>query len=191
MSTALFFGSFNPIHIGHLIIADAILLEKEIDQVWFVVSPQNPFKSKDSLLSENSRYYLTQIATEDDPRFAVSNIEFSLPKPSYTIDTLNYLSEKYPRKEFSLLIGGDNLKNFHKWKNYEAILEKYKLYVYKRPHTDSSNAIQHSNIRHLDVPLMDISSTLIRERIKNRQSIKYLVTDKVLDEIEKAGFYLS
>lgn len=190
MNIALFFGSFNPIHIGHLIIADSILLEPEIDQVWFVVSPLNPFKHPESLLPEQSRFYLTQIATEDNPKFKVSNIEFSLPKPSYTIDTLNYLSEKYPKKKFSILIGGDNLASFHKWKNYEKILDNHKVYVYKRPSTDLSTSIEHKNIKILDVPLMEISSSLIRERIKKKQSIKYLVLEKVEDEIAKCGFYL-
>lgn len=187
---ALFFGSFNPIHIGHLIIANTILLEPEIDQVWFVVSPQNPFKNPESLLSEHSRYYLTQIATEDNPKFKVSNIEFSLPKPSYTIDTLNYLTEKYPQKKFSILIGGDNLAGFHKWKNYQKILDQYPVYVYRRPQTDHSQSITHENIKLLEVPLMEISSSLIRERIKTNQSIKYLVTEKVEEEILKGGFYL-
>jgi nicotinate-nucleotide adenylyltransferase len=189
MHIALFFGSFNPIHVGHLIIAETILLEREIDQVWFVVSPQNPFKNPESLLSEHSRFYLTQIATEDNANFKVSNIEFSLPKPSYTIDTLNYLAEKYPEKKFSILIGGDNLSSFHKWKNYEKILANHRIYVYKRPAADLSQVIQHDNIHLLDVPLMEISSSLIRERIKNKRSIKYLVTENVEEEIVKGGFY--
>lgn len=186
---ALFFGSFNPIHIGHLIIADAISLEKDIEKVWFVVSPQNPFKVKESLLTESSRFYLTQLATEDNPNFFVSNIEFHLPKPSYTIDTLNYLEEKYPDKKFCLVMGGDNLVHFEKWKNYEKILENYKIYIYKRPKSDTSQIPVHKNIYYLDVPLMEISSTLIRERIKNNLSIKYLLPEKVELEIEKSRYY--
>ena len=186
---ALFFGSFNPIHIGHLIIADTVLLEKSIKKVWFVVSPQNPFKSKESLLTESARYYLTQLATEDHPDFFVSNIEFNLPKPSYTIDTLTHLKEKYPKKEFCLLLGGDNLEHLEKWKNYEQILSDYKLYVYRRPKSDNASAPIHQNIHFLDVPLMDISSTAIRERIRHKQSVKYLLPDKVRDEIEKARYY--
>lgn len=186
---ALFFGSFNPIHIGHLIIADAISLEKDIEKVWFVVSPQNPFKTKESLLSESSRYYLTQIATEDNPKFFVSNIEFHLPKPSYTIDTLNYLEEKYPDKKFCLVMGGDNLVHFEKWKNYEKILENYKIYIYKRPKSDTGQIPQHENIHFLDVPLMEISSTIIRARLGKKQSIRYLVPENVRAEIEKGGFY--
>lgn len=187
---ALFFGSFNPIHIGHLIIADTIALHQDIEKVWFVVSPQNPLKAKESLLAENSRYYLAQVATEDNPKFFVSNIEFQLPKPSYTIDTLNYLQEKYPEKKFCLVMGGDNLANFTKWKNYEKILENYKIIVYRRPSAVGEPVISHPHIQHLDVPLMDISSTLIRQRLKNRQSVKYLLTEGVRLEIEKAGYYL-
>ena len=186
---ALFFGSFNPIHIGHLIIADAISLEKDIEKVWFVVSPQNPFKAKESLLPESSRYYLTQLATEDNPKFFVSNIEFHLPRPSYTIDTLNYLEEKYPDKKFCLVMGGDNLVHFEKWKNYEKILENYKIYVYKRPKSDTSQILSHKNIQFLDVPLMEISSALIRERIKNNVSIMYLLPDKVEAEVHKSRYY--
>lgn len=189
MYTALFFGSFNPIHIGHLIIADAVLLQKEIEKVWFVVSPHNPFKNKESLLPEASRYYLTQIATEDNPKFQVSNIEFGMPQPSYTIDTLNYLSQKYPDKKFCLLIGGDNLAQLHKWKNYEQILQAYKIFVYKRPQSELPPLTLHKNIELLDVPLIEISSTLIRQRIKNKQSFRYLLPDKVAEEIEKSGFY--
>ena len=189
MAIALYFGSFNPIHIGHLIIANSVLLEKEIDQVWFVVSPQNPFKKSENLLPEQQRYYLTQIATDDNPKFRVSNIEFSMPKPSYTIDTLNYLSEKYPTKKFAILIGGDNLTHFHKWKNYEQILERYLVYVYRRPLAELPPMALHPHVRMLDVPMMDISSTLIRERIQKNASIRYLVPDNVIDEIEKGRFY--
>jgi nicotinate-nucleotide adenylyltransferase len=186
---ALFFGSFNPIHIGHLIIADAIALEKDIEKVWFVVSPQNPFKAKESLLAENARYYLAQLATENNPKFFVSNIEFNMPKPSFTIDTLNHLEEKYPGKKFCLVMGGDNLQHFEKWKNYEQILDNYKIYIYRRPKSDLSSIHSHKNIHFLDVPLMDISSTVIRERIRLNQSIKYLLPEIVKDEIEKARYY--
>ena len=189
MSIALYFGSFNPIHIGHLIIAQSILRHSEIEKVWFVVSPQNPFKKNAQLLQEHQRFYLAQIATEDNPDFYVSNIEFGMPKPSYTIDTLMYLKEKYPQKKFSILMGGDNLESFTKWKNYEAILQNYKIYVYKRPHADTLDVIQHSNIEFLEVPQMDISSTLIRSLIKDQKSIKYLVPDLVAAEIEKGGFF--
>lgn len=190
MNIALYFGSFNPIHIGHLIIANSVLLEAKIDKVWFVVSPQNPFKSSEGLLPESQRYYLTQIATEDNSNFYVSNIEFGMPKPSYTIDTLIYLKERYPDYRFSILMGGDNMASLHKWKNYEKILEDYTIYVYKRSDVEKSQFQNHPNVNYLNVPLMDISSSMIRHRIKNRQSIQYLVLDKVVDEIEKGRFYL-
>jgi nicotinate-nucleotide adenylyltransferase len=186
---ALYFGSFNPIHTGHLIIAESILLQKEIDKVWFVVSPQNPFKKSQGLLNETSRFFLTQLAVENNEYFGASNIEFSLPKPSYTIDTLTYLKEKHPTHTFSLLMGGDNLEHFEKWKNYETILENYKIYVYKRPDASNQNLLNHPNINILDVPMIEISSTLIRSRIQKKESIRYLVPDVVREEIEKSGFY--
>jgi nicotinate-nucleotide adenylyltransferase len=186
---ALYFGSFNPIHTGHLIIAESILLQKEIDKVWFVVSPQNPFKKSQGLLNETSRFFLTQLAVENNEHFGASNIEFSLPKPSFTIDTLTYLKEKYPSHTFSLLMGGDNLEHFAKWKNYETIQENYKIYVYKRPDASNENKINHPNIIILDVPMIEISSTLIRSRIQNKESIRYLVPDVVREEIEKSSFY--
>jgi nicotinate-nucleotide adenylyltransferase len=190
MSIALYFGSFNPIHVGHLVIAESVLLESEIEKVWFVLSPQNPFKNSEGLLSEYQRYYLCQIATEDNPNFYISNIEFGLPKPSYTVDTLAYIQEKYPDKEFSLLIGGDNLEHFHKWKNAETIIKNHKIFAYKRPSASKSAYDNHPNVKFLEVPMMDISSTLIRQRIKAGQSIRYLVLDNVIDEIEKGHFYL-
>jgi nicotinate-nucleotide adenylyltransferase len=186
---ALYFGSFNPIHTGHLIIAESILLQKEIDKVWFVVSPQNPFKKSQGLLNETSRFFLTQLAVENNEHFGASNIEFSLPKPSYTIDTLTYLKEKHPTHTFSLLMGGDNLEHFEKWKNYETIIENYKIYVYKRPDASNQNLLNHPNIIILDVPMIEISSTLIRSRIQKKESIRYLVPDVVREEIEKSGFY--
>jgi nicotinate-nucleotide adenylyltransferase len=186
---ALYFGSFNPIHTGHLIIAESILLQKEIDKVWFVVSPQNPFKKSQGLLNETSRFFLTQLAVENNEYFGASNIEFSLPKPSYTIDTLTYLKEKHPTHTFSLLMGGDNLEHFEKWKNYETIIENYKIYVYKRPDASNQNLLNHPNIIILDVPMIEISSTLIRSRIQKKESIRYLVPDVVREEIEKSGFY--
>lgn len=189
MSIALYFGSFNPIHVGHLIIAQAVLKESAVDKVWFVVSPQNPFKKAEGLLPESQRYYLAQLATEDNPRFFVSNIEFGMAKPNYTIDTLVYIQEKYPDKTFSLLMGGDNLSNFHKWKNADKIIEKHQLYVYRRSQMGATKYDDHEQVKFLDVPLMDISSTYIRECIRNKHSIQYLVLDKVREEIEKSRFY--
>ncbi|MEM9823825.1 MAG: nicotinate (nicotinamide) nucleotide adenylyltransferase, partial [Bacteroidota bacterium] len=133
MKVGLFFGSFNPIHVGHLIIANFMATQTELEQVWLVVSPQNPFKAKSSLARDYERLHLVQLAIDDNPKLRVSNIEFSLPKPSYTIDTLTYLKEKYPQHAFSLIMGGDNLGSFHKWKNYEQILAHHQIFVYKRP----------------------------------------------------------
>lgn len=188
MKIGLYFGSFNPIHIGHLIIADFISSYTEVEQVWFVVSPQNPLKKSSELLNEYHRLYLVQIAIEDNSRFKVSDIEFKLPRPSYTIDTLTYLEEKYPRNTFSVIIGSDSLQNINKWKNSEVLLEKYSFYVYQRPGFDVREKSR-KNISLLKAPLLEISSTEIRSAIRTDKSIRYLVTPKVLDEIEKNGYY--
>jgi nicotinate-nucleotide adenylyltransferase len=189
MHIALFFGSFNPIHIGHMIIAQSVLDDPAIHQLWFVVSPQNPLKNKGSLLPENQRYFLTQLAVNNHPKMRVSKIEFDLPKPSYTIDTLAYLHQQYPKYTFSLLMGADNLDHLSKWKNYEDLLAEYQILVYKRPHASNQNMLHHPNIKICNVPMMEISSTDIRDRIKNNLPIKYLVPDLVADEILKSGYY--
>lgn len=175
MKIALFFGSFNPIHIGHLIIANHIINYTDSDKVWMVVSPHNPLKEKSSLLNEYDRLHLVQLATDDNDHIDVCNEEFHLPKPSYTIDTLTYLQEKYPTYEFSLIMGSDNIINIHKWKNYELILEKYPIYIYNRPDYETDKIAIKGNINYLDVPLLDISSTYIRNCIQENKSIKYLV----------------
>ena len=189
MKIGLFFGSFNPIHIGHLIIAKSIAQNANLDQIWFIISPQNPFKSRASLLDENARYHLVSLAITDDDTFKASNIEFSLPKPSYTIDTLTFIQEKYPDHHFSIIIGQDNLQHFHKWKNYEAILQYHNVIVYPRPNAKKTDLEAHSSISLIEAPLVEISSSSIRNKIKNSQSIKYLVPDQVLEEIEKSGYY--
>jgi nicotinate-nucleotide adenylyltransferase len=186
----LFFGSFNPIHIGHLIIAQSVLNESETEQVWFVVSPQSPFKKSAQLLNENQRYFLVELAIQNNPKFLASNIEFGLPKPNYTIDTLAYLKEKFPLHEFSLLMGGDNIATIKQWKNYEKILENHRIYVYDRNASNLENAPQSPQIIFLEVPKIQISSTNIRGLIKNQKSIQYLVPDLVREEIEKSGYYL-
>lgn len=183
MKVGLFFGSFNPIHIGHLIIANVMHQSTDLDEVWFVVSPQNPFKKNNNLLHEFDRYDMVQAAIESDFHFRVTDIEFSMPKPSYTIDTLVVLEEKYPNHQFSLIIGGDNLVGFPKWKNYQMILDNYGLYVYPRPESGESELRDHPSVRMVDAPKMDISATLIRKMIRNNQSIKYLVPDRVNDLI--------
>ena len=180
----LFFGSFNPVHIGHMIIANHIANETDLDQVWMVVSPQNPFKDKKTLAKDRDRYNLVHLAIGDNPKLSVSDIEFGLPKPSYTIDTLAYLHEKYPEKEFSLIMGGDNVPTLHKWKNGDLLMEKYRIYVYQRPGYDLGPLAEHGNIHPVDAPMLDISSTYIRQLIKEKKSIQYLVPEPVRKEID-------
>lgn len=191
MKIGLFFGSFNPIHIGHLIIANYMATQTDLDEVWLVISPQNPFKQKSSLAPNQSRYYLAQLAIEDNPKLRVSNIEFSLPSPSYTVDTLAVLREKYPEKEFALIMGGDNLVTLHKWKNYELLLRDYPIYVYKRPQYEIPDYTQQGNITIFDnVPQMNISATYIRRCINEKKSIQYLVHDKVYEEILASNLFI-
>lgn len=190
MKTGLYFGSFNPIHVGHLIIANHILNEGIIDKLWFVLSPQNPFKENHSLLNEYDRLHLARVATENDPRIKVMDIEFKLPKPSFTVNTLTWLEEKYSGYSFSVIMGGDSFQNLHKWKNYEHIVSHYPIIVYNRPGFDISNHVD-AKLTVLDAPLLQISSTQIREYIQQGKSVRYLLTDPVREEIEKSGYYKS
>tara|TARA_R110000868_G_scaffold306848_1_gene568278 strand:+ start:1432 stop:2007 length:576 start_codon:yes stop_codon:yes gene_type:complete len=185
----LFFGSFNPIHTGHMIIAQTMFEYSNIKELWFVVSPQNPFKKTKSLLHEFDRYDMVEVAIRENLKFKVSDIEFNMPKPSYTIDTLTLLSEKHKDKKFRLIIGGDNMKNFHKWKNSEMILKNYGLLVYPRPNQDNDSQIEHSNIEYIESPMLDISATFIRNAIKKGHSIKYLVPESVESYIDEKGLY--
>lgn len=189
MEIGLFFGTFNPIHIGHLIIANHLVEYTYIDQVWFVVSPQNPFKTGNNLLNEYQRLELVRLAIEDDIRFKASDIEFTMPRPSYTIHTLLVLEEKYPSHKFNLIIGSDNLKSLNKWKNYEQILQNYKLLVYPRPGGEGHNLLRHRNVKTVNAPLMEISSTYVRRNIKNKKEIRYVVPERVREEIEIANYY--
>jgi nicotinate-nucleotide adenylyltransferase len=189
MKIGLFFGSFNPIHAGHMIIAQVMATHTDLDKVWFVVSPQNPLKSSKGLLHEFDRYDLVKVAIADNNKFEVSDIEFHLPKPSYTIHTLANLSEKHPGKEFKLILGEDNLENFPQWKNYDQILEHYGVYVYPRPHVTISELKRHPRITLIDSPLLDISATYIRNCIKNNKSIRYLVPESVERMIHDKQFY--
>ena len=188
MKIGLYFGSFNPVHIGHLIIANHLLNNTNLQQVWLVVSPQNPLKPSVSLLNEYHRLHLARIAVEGEKNLKVSNVEFNLPKPSYTIDTLIYLEEKNREHQFAVIMGSDSLLNIRKWKNYQALLNNYSIYIYKRPGfiIGETNI---ANLQILDAPLLEISSTQIRNLIKEHKSIRYLVPDIVLDEIEKYGYY--
>lgn len=190
MKIGLFFGSFNPIHIGHLIIANTIVDTTDLDEVWFVVSPHNPLKKSSTLLHEFDRYDLVRAAINDNLKFKVSDIEFHLPKPSYTIDTLIHIQEKYPKDQFALIIGEDNLDQFPKWKNYESILKYFSLYVYPRPHSNNSPLKEHANVRMVESPLLDISATFIRQSIKKGFSIKYLVPERVEDMIRDKKYFI-
>ena len=188
MRIGLYFGSFNPIHIGHLIIANHILNETELHMIWFVVSPQNPFKPSATLLNEYDRFHYVQKAVEDDNRLRASNIEFSLPKPSYTSHTLSYLTDKHPTHQFCLIMGSDSFQNLPKWKNAEMIMATYPIIVYRRPGYKVENG--HGElVKILDAPLLEISSTHIRQCIQQGKSIKYLVPKIVEEEIEANPFY--
>ena len=190
MKIGLFFGSFNPIHVGHLIIANYMAQYSDIEQVWLVVSPHNPHKDKASLARDRDRLNMIQLAVEGNTRLRASNIELKMPQPSYTIDTLTYLHEQYPQHEFALIMGGDNLATLPKWKNYELLLNNHLIYVYARPETDLGALVTHPNIRLLhEVPQMQISATFIRDSLKDRKSVRYLVADKVLEYIEESRLY--
>ena len=185
----MFFGSFNPIHIGHLIVAQAVLESSSIHEVWFIVSPQNPLKRNKGLLHEFDRLDMVRLAIEDNDRFRVSDIEFRMPRPSYTIDTLTYLKEKHPSKQFKLIIGGDNMAVFSKWKNSEMILDQFGLIVYPRPGSENGSQTHHPNILFVQAPLLSISATYIRKCIQDEKSIRYLVPEKVNEYIKSKKFY--
>lgn len=190
MKIGLYFGSFNPIHHGHLIIANYVLQNSDLEQVWFIVSPQNPLKSSGSLLNEYHRLYLVQCAIDGEKKLRAMDIEFKLPKPSYTANTLAYLQEKYPSNQFSIIMGSDSFSNLMRWKNYEFIIKNYPIYVYKRAGYEidpKTNADAHVII--MDAPLLQISATHIRENIRAGKSIRFLVPEKVREEIERNGYY--
>lgn len=185
----LYFGSFNPIHIGHLIIANHLLQFTELSQIWFVVSPHNPLKEKNTLLSDHHRLAMVKIAIDDNPNFRVTDIEFTMPKPSYTINTLAYLSDKYPNKEFALIMGEDNLSTFDKWKNYDVILQHYHVYVYPRINEKPTKFIDFDNIHITKAPIIEISSSYIRQCIKEKKEVKYLLPENVYKYINEMMFY--
>lgn len=184
----MFFGSFNPIHVGHLIIANHLLNETDLDRIWMVVSPHNPLKAEQTLLNEYHRLHLVQVATENDNRIKASDAEFSLPRPSYTCDTLIHLQEKYPENQFVVIMGSDSFQNIHRWKNFTFITKHFPIYLYNRidhPVGETHGADLHV----IDAPLLPISATQIRELIREEKSLRYLVPDKVLEEIERGGYY--
>lgn len=186
MKIGLYFGSFNPIHTGHLIIANHVAYNTDLDKVWLVVSPHNPLKSSSSLLNEHHRFHLVELAVEGESRLRASNIEFSLPRPSYTVDTLAYLSEKFPTQQFAIIMGSDSFQNISRWKNYMHIVQHYPIYVYRRPGHEIEPMY---GVKILDAPLLDISSTVIRQHVKDGKSIKYLVPDNVQQYILENGYY--
>ena len=189
MNIGLYFGSFNPIHAGHLIIANHMLNETPMQKLWFVVSPQNPFKTEAALLNEYHRLHLIRLATQEDARIRVSDVEFALPKPSFTSVTLSYLQEKHPSDQFSIIMGSDSYQNLPKWKNVDFIVKNYPIYIYKRPGFDVTGNLN-SNATVVDAPLLDISATGIRQMIKKGKSVRYLLPDIVREEIEKGRYYL-
>jgi len=188
MKIGLFFGSFNPIHHGHLMVASFIANHTDIQQVWLVVSPQNPHKTQSSLLNEYDRLHLAQLAIEDDAQIKVSDIEFKLPKPSYTIDTLTYLQEKYPQHQFYVIMGSDSFQNLPKWKNFEALIKNYQFIVYRRPGFEIIEDYG-ANMQYLEAPMLELSATLIRNNCKDGITIRYLVPEDVRLEIERNNYF--
>lgn len=190
MKIGLFFGSFNPVHTGHLLIADYFIGFGGLDRVWFVCSPQNPFKAGDEMVSEAERLAMISLAIGDDPRFEASDIEFTMSRPSYTANTLRYLREHCRGDQFFPIIGGDNLQSFHLWKDYNEILEHHQILVYRRAgYHDNPLLSNHPSIRVFEVPLLNISSTYIRETVQAGKSIRYLVPEKVETYIQEHALY--
>lgn len=188
----LYFGSFNPVHTGHLIIANYMLEAAELDEVWWIVSPQNPHKKSNTLLNEYDRLKMVEMAIEDHEQFQASNVEFMLPKPSYTIDTLTYLSERYQQKEFSVIIGSDSYLNLASWKNSEILLQKYPILVYERPgYVVDDHPQLKGDFKFFKTPYINISATFIRNQLKQKKSIKYLVPFKVEQYLIDESFYIS
>ena len=191
MKIGLFFGTFNPIHIGHLVIGNHMVEYSDLDQVWFVVTPHSPFKKKNTLLDNYQRLEMVYRATKDYTKLRPSDIEFNLPQPNYTINTLVYLQEKYPDYEFALIMGEDNLKSFHKWKNYELILKNHHIYVYPRvsENTNETPFDEHKNIHSIDAPIMELSSTFIRKAIKTGKNVQPMLPQHVWEYLDEMNFY--
>lgn len=200
MKIGLYFGTFNPVHVGHLIIANYMVDYTDLDQVWLVVTPQNPLKSKSSLLEDYHRLAMVRLAIEDNNKLKASNIEFELPKPSYTVQTLVYLRERYPEEQFALIMGEDNLRTFHKWRNNEEIIKHHHLYVYPRALTESereeqrslqpkTELINHPHITMCDAPVMKLSASFIRNAIQRKKDVRYLLTEPVFKYVDEMNFY--
>ncbi len=189
MKVGLYFGTYNPIHIGHLVIANYMLQFTDLDEVWYVVTPHNPFKKKSTLLDDRQRLYMVNLAIEDLPGMRSTDIEFGLPQPSYTANTLAALVDKYPDKDFALIMGADNLQTFHKWKNYETILDYHELYVYPRIEADGGKLKEHPKVHMVDAPIMQIASTFIRKAIKDKKNVSPMLPAKVWQFIDEMNFY--
>ena len=191
MKIGLYFGTFNPIHIGHLIIANHMAEHSDLDQIWMVVTPHNPHKKKSSLLDDYHRLHMVHLATEDFPKIQPSDIEFKLPQPNYTVNTLAHLQEKFPQHEFSLIMGEDNLNSLHKWKNYEVILQNHDIYVYLRVNSGEIDEqfINHAKIHRIGAPVIELSSTFIRESIKKGKNVVPMLPHKVWEYVEHNNFY--
>ncbi len=189
MKIGLYFGSFNPIHSGHLVIAGYMAEFSDLKQVWMVVSPHNPLKPAGSLLQDYHRFHLVELGIGNNKKLKASKIEFELARPSYTVVTLAYLQDKYPKHEFSLIMGADNLENLHKWKNFELILEHHDIYVYPRPNHDGGNLKDHPRVKWIDAPQMEISSSFIRKSIKEGKDVRYMMPETVADYIDEMNFY--
>lgn len=189
MKVGLFFGSFNPVHNGHLAIANYMVEFTDIQSLWFVISPQNPLKRKSSLLPDSDRLELLNLAIENDKQFMICDVEFRMPRPSYTIDTLAYLTEQYPSYSFSLIMGSDSLNTFHKWKNYHIIIKRYTRYIYPRPGVKHIDLSLHSNIKLVDAPQINISSSFIRNAIKKNKDVRHFLPEKVYEYILKHKLY--
>lgn len=185
----LFFGSFNPVHIGHLIIANTMLQQSDLEEVWFVVSPQNPLKDRCSLLDDHQRLEMVRMAVDDNPRLHVSDVEFSLPLPSYTFNTLSHLAQQQPQHEFCLIMGSDNLANFTRWRNWEQIIGNYQIYVYPRPGSNQCELSAHAHVTMVDVPMLDISSTYIRQQISAGRDVRYLLPEPIYMYLSQMHFY--
>ncbi len=189
MKIGLFFGSFNPIHIGHLAIANFMAEYTDLEEIWFIVSPHNPLKSKSSLLADHHRLKLVELSIKAYPKFKASNVEFNLPQPSFTIDTLNFLKKEYHDDEFVLIIGSDNLTHFTKWKDYELLLKNHELYVYPRPGFNNKDINLPGTIQIIPAPLMEVSSSFIREAIKERKTIPFFLPAPAYQLIKEMHFY--
>jgi len=189
MKIGLLFGSFNPIHTGHLIIANYLANHTDLDKVWLVVSPQNPLKKYGDLINTYDRLEMAKLATENATNIEVSDVELKLPQPSYTIDTLTHLKEKYPQHEFAIIMGSDNLVTLHKWKNYKLLLRDYKIYVYPRPGYENAELASHPSVTITMTPLMELSATFIRKALKEKKDVRYFLPDAVLEFIQNKNLY--